>query len=250
MTVTQEAFRAAILDAECPVPEGLLDACSRPAGARFSVYRNNVIVSLTDALQVGFPLLRKLLGAKTFSQLATIFVRQHPPKSPVMMRYGDELPAFLEEFQPLLHLGYLPDCARLDLAMRKSYHASDAPPLDPSCFGDSDALMEMTFALAPSTRILRSYWPLYDLWRYNMMPCAPKPRAGAQDVLITRPDFDPSLYLLPAGAADWLARLEEGLGFGNAVAQVTSRTPDFDLTQVLTLVLETQALTSPPTKEN
>lgn len=250
MTVTQATFRAAILDAGQPVPEGLLDAAAGPAGARFSVYRNNVIVSLTEALQVGFPLLRKLIGAKAFTQLGATFVRQHPPTSPLMMQYGDVMPAFLEDFRPLMHIGYLPDCARLDLAMRSSYHASDAQPLDPSCFGNSDALMEMTFALAPSTRILRSPWPLYDLWRYNMVPGAPKPQAVPQEVLITRPDFDPAPHLLPAGAADWLTMIEEGEAFGEAITQMTSSTPDFDLAQVLTLVLETQALTSPSTKEN
>ena len=50
MTVSQLDFRTAMLDAAVDVPDGLIDANGNPAGQRFSVYRNNVAVSLTEAL--------------------------------------------------------------------------------------------------------------------------------------------------------------------------------------------------------
>lgn len=248
MTVSQSDFRAALLDATLPVPAGLLDKNEAPAGARFSVYRNNVVLSLTEALETAFPLVRKLLGAETFARLAGLYVRAHPPCSPLMMFYGEALPDFLAEFEPLKHIGYLPDCARLDLAQRQSYHAADSSAFDPAPLMAADA-EAAHITLAPATRILRSDWPLFDIWRYNMQPDTPKPQPVAQDVLITRPEFDPQVHLLPAGAATWLEALATGQTLGAAVEAATAAHPEFDLTATLGLALGAAAFTDDKTKD-
>lgn len=250
MTVEQTLFRAALLDAGATVPPGLTDGAGAPAGNRFSVYRNNVFVSLSEALTVAFPLLVKLLGAQGFSQLASVYARSNPPQTPLMMHYGADLPAFLEGFEPLAHLGYLADCARLDIEMRQSYHAADAANLDPEIFQqDEAAVMQVKLRLKPSTRVLRSRWPLYDIWAFNMTEGAAKPRAIAQDVIITRPEFDPAPHLLGPGGADWLEALHAGQTLGAACEQMTSSHQNFDLTASLTQAIGTQALTEYTTKE-
>lgn len=251
MTVSQGRFRVALLDAAQGVPDGLLDGAGGPAGNRFSVYRNNVIVSLSDALRTAFPLLHKLLGGQTFDKLAAAYVRQHPPRSPLMMHYGVDMPAFLKDFAPLKHIGYLPDCARLDLALRHAYHAADTQPLDPATFQcPPDALMTLKLSLAPAARMLRSAWPLFDIWRVNHETDAPRPRAVPQDVLITRPEFDPTPHLLPEGVTTWLEALESGQSFGTAHETALAAFPAFDLAQALSVVLQTGALTEYKTKDS
>ena len=84
MSVTQKDFRTAILDGTAATPEGLRNAKGGPAGRRFDVYRNNVAVSLTEALETGFPVIRKLLGEENFKGLTGIYLRQSPPESPMM----------------------------------------------------------------------------------------------------------------------------------------------------------------------
>ena len=249
--ITQTTFRDAVLDAGKPIPPQLRDAQGTPAGARFSVYRNNVIVSLSEALATGFPLVQKLLGEQTFARLAGVFVRRHPPNSPLMMYFGEQLPGFLESFAPLSHIGYLPDCARLDLALRRSYHAADSVALDPERLqGAPEDVMALQIPPAPATIVLRSPWPLYDIWRFNMVTDAPKPKPVAQDVLITRPEFDPILHLLPAGGADWFDALHNGRNLAEASEAAAQTTAEFDLARCLTQALETKALTDPKKEDS
>ena len=245
MSVDQTSFRAALLDAAQPVPDGLIDASEAPAGKRFSVYRNNVAVSLTEALRTGFPVLCKLLGDQNFDRLDGLFLRAHPPSSPLMMHYGADIPEFLSAFTPLQHLGYLPDVARLELALRQSYHAADMPAFDPAALAalPPERLMGARLQLAPAVILLSSEWPLYDLWHFNTSDGAPKPRAIAQDVLITRPDYDPAPHPLSKAEGAWLATIKDGGTLGAAQDAAAERDPGFDLTPLLSQLIAGQAIT-------
>ena len=127
---SQAAFHAALLDAGLPAPPGLTGPMGAPVGNRFNVYRNNVVMSLTEALQSSFPVVQKLVGEEFFAAMAGLYLRQHPPSSPLLMYYGERMPAFLAGFAPAQRHGYLPDIARLELALRQSYHAADATAID------------------------------------------------------------------------------------------------------------------------
>ena len=242
--VGQLEFSEAILDPTSDVPMGLSNPDGRPAQKRFDVYRNNVILSLLDAMATGFPVVKKLLGDEFFRAMTLEFVRANPPSSPLMMHFGTALPNFLEGFEPAQKLGFLPDIARIEIAMRESYHAADAEPVSGDLLQTTppDQLMEMQFKLAPSVRMLRSRWPIYSIWLANQEPAGPTPEPGGQAVLITRPEFDPWPNLLPAGAATLVMAIENGATFGNAIEQTTEKVPHFDLSQTLALLLQAQAL--------
>lgn len=238
--MSQTEFRAALLDPGRPAPPGLTDPAGRPAGRRFDVYRNNVTHSLTEALRQGFPVLRKLLGDDFFAALAREHLRAHPPASPLLMFYGADLPGFLERFPPVAHLGYLPDVARLELALRDSYHAADAGPVPPEMLQRlaPETFLASRLALAPSLRLLRSRWPVHAIWSANMRGTAPPAAALPEDVIILRRDFDPEPALLPEGAAPFLAALLAGRTVGAAL----DAAPAFDLTATLGLLIGGNAI--------
>ncbi|WP_264210162.1 HvfC/BufC N-terminal domain-containing protein [Leisingera thetidis] len=245
MSVSQAEFARALMDAGQAVPDGLVDHQARPAGRRFSVYRNNVAVSLTEAMHSAFPVIAKLLGKQNMDGLAGLYLRRHPPSSPLMMFYGEHFPAFLEGMEQLNHLGYLGDVARLELALRRAYHAADAAPIPPETLGalPPDALLDTSLTLAPALQVLRSPWPIHGLWRYNTEDGAPKPRAEAQDVLITRPEFDPIPQLLPPAGAVWIRALMGGATIGAALEQAAEEDETFDLGATLALLLQGGAIT-------
>ena len=245
MSVSQTAFHSALLDASVAVPPGLSDGQGQPAGSRFSVYRNNVAVSLTEALELSFPAIVKLLGDENFKGLAGIFLRKHPPETPIMMQYGAAFPDFLARVEALSHIGYLADVARLEQAVRSAYHAADAEPVTTDALQsvDPEQLGDVRFDLAPSLRLVRSPWPIHQIWAYNLEDGAPKPTGGAQNVLILRPEFDPELTPISDECAQFITALlaHDTLSDANDAALAVDE--GFDLSQALGLLLSGQAIT-------
>lgn len=233
--MSQSAFRAALLDPARPVPPGLTDPEGRPAGRRFDVYRNNVTVGLTEALRQSFPALRKLVGEEFFTAMAQEHLRAHPPASPMMMFYGEAMPGFLEAFAPVAHLPYLADVARLELALRQSYHAADVAPVEGTVLQalPPDRLLAARLTLAPALRLVRSRWPIHAIWAANLRGGLPPDLARPENVLITRRDFDPEPAVLPSGAAKFLQSLLDGVTIGAACDMAGA----FDLTTTLGLLL-------------
>ena len=240
----QDAFACALLDPARPVPAGLTDPAGRPAGTRFDVYRNNVAASLTAALETGFPVLRALVGEAFFKAMAGVFLRAHPPRSGLLMQYGAEMPGFLAGFGPVAHLPYLPDVARLELALRAAYHAADAAPIAPEALGalPPNRLAAARLRLAPALRLVRSPWPVAGIWHANATPGAPRPGTGPEDALITRPGFDPEVVALPPGAGDYVAALLAGRTVA-AAHTAGAATPGFDPADALGRLLAAGAIT-------
>ncbi|WP_166416563.1 HvfC/BufC N-terminal domain-containing protein [Cochlodiniinecator piscidefendens] len=244
MNVTQSEFRAAIFDANLPIPEGLTDPDGRPAGKRFSVYRNNVAVSLTEALIAAFPIIHKLLGDAFFRALAGVFLRQYPPTSPLMMFYGTEMPDFLKTFEPVKHLGYLPDIARIELARRHSYHAKDSMPIAPEALQNlpPERLMAARFSLSEAVYVVTSDWPIHAIWRMNTVENAPKPAMQPEAILVTRPELDPVVTGVSLGAARFVTALKGGQTFAEAFEAATTAEAGFDLTPLLGVLITGAAI--------
>lgn len=237
-------FAAALLDPAAPMPEGMTDPQGRPAGKRFDVYRNNVTASLIDALQTGFPVLHKLLGDKSFRTLALMAARHDPPRSRQLSQYGASLPDLIARLPALGAYPYLPDIARLELAMRSAYHAADHDALQTDGLSP-EALMDLTPCLAPSTRVVASPHPILSIWRRNTDPDAPAPQTGAEAVLIARPGFDPVPHLLPKGGVTFAEALTGHTPLSLALERAIDAAPGLDVAALLTVFLTSGALCLP-----
>jgi hypothetical protein len=153
--------------------------------------------------------------------------------TPRLWEYGADMPGFLQTFPPAANLPYLPDVARLELAIRHSYHAADAAPVAAAALAlPPERLLSARLSLSPALRVLRSNWPLHAIWHFHHG--GPQPQAGAQDVAVFRPGFDPFPVALPGGAAEFLT----ALSLGRTVAQAIDAAPsDHPLAETLTLLL-------------
>lgn len=122
------AFAEALLDREAGVPPGLTSWNGSDPAPRFTVYRNNVVVSLIDALADTYPVVQQLVGEEFFRAMAREFALAHPPTSPVMAFYGDGFVEFIGAFPPAAALPYLADVARLEYCYVQVYHAAEEAP--------------------------------------------------------------------------------------------------------------------------
>ncbi|WP_246541960.1 DNA-binding domain-containing protein [Roseibium polysiphoniae] len=232
-------FGEALLDTSLPVPSGVVGPDGKPAPKRFSVYRNNVVVSLVEAIEQTFPSVQRMIGEDYFKALARAFVVENPPQSPVLMWYGAEFPAFLETFEPLAAYPYLTDVARIEWNWLQAYHAEDATPLSPEELAEvaPDALGNMTFKIHPAAIVVESAWPILSFVAVNrFLPDDDMAidLKDAQSVLITRPDLDVELMLLRPGGALFLEQLRSGSSLGQAAEAASAGAESFDLSGVLT----------------
>jgi len=229
----QENFAGALLDADRPVPAAVTSHTARGPQKRFAVYRNNVIVGLVEALRTQFTATENIVGSEFFAAMARVYVSTEPPRSPVLVNYGEGFPGFIEKFEPAAELPYLADVARLEVARTRAYHAADAAPLEPSRWQEIDpsALVGARVVLHPSLQILRSSQPVVTIWSMNAGESEPASieDCEAEDALIVRPHLNVEVRRLPAGGATFLQALGLGATLGDAAATAAADHPQFDL---------------------
>jgi hypothetical protein len=243
----QQVFAEALLAAEPVCPPGLRAWNGSDPGRRFAVYRNNVMISLIDALADTFPVALELVGEEFFRAMAGVFVRAHPPRSPLLAFYGEDLPTFIESFPPAAGLPYLADVARLEMLRVRAYHAADSAGLAMAemarLLADESALAATRFSLHASLGVLRSRHAVVSLWAAHQvegaMPLAQVDPAVAEAALVLRVGVDVEISRLAPSAAEFIVGLQQGLGFAAAAEQAA----DFDLPATLGLLLRNGAIT-------
>src|ERR1700685_1030803 len=151
-TSFETPFAQALLDTALPIPTGITAHNAAIPTRRFAVYRNNVAVSLVNALKSRFPVVEKIVGEEFFAAMARVFVLERPPSTPLLATYGDEFAAFIATFDPARELVYLADVARLEAARTRAYHAADATPVGADGFAvlDSLAVGDICIEMHPS----------------------------------------------------------------------------------------------------
>lgn len=238
----QFEFGAALLNPDLPLPEGVTGPSGKNARKRFAVYRNNVAVSLIDALAGIFPAIQRLVGEGFFRDMARTYLVEEPPRSPVMFEYGGGFAAFLERFDPVSGYPYLADVARLERAWLDAFHAADIEPLRPDSLGaiPPDHLGSTIFTPHPATRIVQSRFAAVSIFSASRedRPLDGIRPADPEDGLITRPFETVEIRQLPPGAAVFFTALIAGETLGEAAGSTLARHPGFDLPSAISAMLE------------
>lgn len=241
-------FAPALLDPDRPTPSVVSGPNGKAAKKRYNVYRNNVTVSLIDALAATFPSTMRLTGADFFRAMARFHVRATPPSSPLLFEYGHDFPDFIKQYEYAKPVPWLADVARIERAWLDAYHAADAEPLAPQALASipAEGLADSSLTPHPATRIVRSRFPAVAIFAANRGdgPVGPIEAAGPEDALVTRPHLEVMVRLLPPGGAVFLMRLIAGEPLGVAAAAALADSPEFDLPANIAGMLAAGAFTA------
>ncbi len=245
----QAVFASALIDPSQACPPGLTSWNQSDVAQRFSVYRNNVMASLVDALADTFAVTQELVGAEFFRAMAQVFVQNHPPQTRVLTWYGTHFPDFIASFAPAATLPYLPDVARLEMLRVRSYHAADAAPLEAATWAhtlaDPAALAQRTLVLHPSVHVLASHYAVYSLWAAHQGALALESvdTMQAESTLIYRHGLDVLLQAITPAQHGFVQQLQAGQPLAQAVDDAVAMDADFDLTALLTTLIRQQLIT-------
>lgn len=245
----QAYFAQALFDPELDAPAGLRTWNQSDASIRFAVYRNNVVVSLTDALADTFPVTQALVGEVFFRAMARVFLQTHPVKSRVLIWLGADFADFIESFPPASSLDYLSDMARLEMLQVRAYHAADAVPIAlerlAQALANSDALPELRLTLHPSVHVLQSLHAVGTLYaaHQGLVSIETVNTQLPETILIFRRDLEVKLLKIGKGEGHFLMQLMSGVGLAFAADTAQTLDDDFDLSTMLASLIRLQLIT-------
>ncbi len=235
----QRAMAVAILQADEVEQLDCLRARTAPAARRLRVYRNNVRATLTGAIESGYPVVLRLLGAEYFQVLALRYVRDYPSRTGNLIDYGGKFPSFLETIAELQTLPYLPDVARLERLMRDAQSASEPRRMNLEALAEVPRCRyeELRFAIHPSARLFASSYPALRIWQTNQRDYAGDPQVslaeGGDLLLVMRRAAEIEIERLGPGEFTLLYQLEQGRNMRYACESALAAEPGLCVTTAL-----------------
>lgn len=214
--------------------------------ALLSIYRATSIANATAALRLAYPVCRLITGDDYFDALARRYRAACPSRDGDLNHYGERFAAFLDDFEPVRALPYLPDVARLEWSVHVAMMAADAQPAGGELFAGlaPEALADLRLQMTPGFALHASRWPVADIWLQH------QPEADGSHQLRLTIDLDLPQQavvwreghrvrvdaLQPATHALWRA-LVDGAPLGEAWAAASAADPHLDLAAAVTQAL-------------
>jgi hypothetical protein len=240
----QKKMAAALLGSGCAGLDGEVVENGIPAARRLDIYRNNLLITLTDALAQLYPVVERLVGTNYFRQVARGFARRHPPRERSLLNYGGAFADFLTSLPSAAAYPYLGDVARLEWACHLAFHAPDptmsdlARILELPAHTWSGARVRMSSSL----QLIESNYPIFRIWIANQPEEADPPLveldAGETFTSVTRPGYDVEVRSHTAGDFQFISQLKNGASLQAAYDAATEASGSIDIEALLCELVE------------
>lgn len=241
------SFKAALFHQSNAFYENIKGHSEDEKAARFNVYRNNIFVSLIDALADIFPVTQAIVGEDFFRAMARVYVQEHPPKSAIISDYGDDFAAFIRDFEPAQGLAFLSDLAALEFTLlaltNTQEHTSLKGEQISAAFHNTDDPTRLLLSLASSTHIVASPYAIGSIYLAHKTPdsmsLANIQVEKSEYLLVSKSNLYADCHIVSQAEAIFIRHLLQGKTLGEAI-------PDddhFDLGVSLAKLIDWQLLT-------
>jgi len=230
----QAGFAAALLDPGAARSAPGIRADGISPAVRLGFYRTNVLENYRKALAATYPAIERLVGRGCFLHLAREYARRHAASSSDVGMHGARFADFLEHHPLGRDLPYLADVARLEWAIEESFCEADRDPLPLERLANVPQMhvTALRFLLAPSSRLLRSDYPVHRIWEISQPGGSGEEQidlgSGGVQLLIRREGYAVRVDALRASEFAMLDALRAGYGFGEAFAYALALDEGFD----------------------
>lgn len=127
LKILQEKFAEYILsNRDDNISRYLSDAVSDGKIQKISalnIYKNNYKQLMVQNLSNIFPTVKKLVGTDFFAQMVINYSLLHPPRTGILLNYGDSFPEYISMLPNLQELPYLSEVALLDWLINLCHHS-------------------------------------------------------------------------------------------------------------------------------
>ncbi|MBX9964012.1 MAG: DNA-binding domain-containing protein [Burkholderiales bacterium] len=163
LATIQSVFAEVLRNAAASVDErAVFNSTGESLAERLALYRGNVFANGRKALAAAYPVVEQLVGGEFFDGLAREYGRRSPSSNGDLTVYGERFGEFLDGFEHVRDLPYLPDVARLEWAVHRAHYAADAERLDLIALAaiPVESQGALRPRLHPACALLVSRWPL------------------------------------------------------------------------------------------
>ncbi len=202
---------------------------------RLMMYRTSVVGALQKGLQHKFTALSAVLGTDAFWDLTWAYIPDHLPRTSYLGHYGNDLPAFLDRYALSADMPFLPDLARLEIAVAATGLEIADPPL--SDWISTPILPGKHLYLPPSLRVIDVVYPVDDIHKaihhdqpWQDIDLSPQPRALA---VWAAPDEQARVRALPPAGGQFVRDILDGFSAEQALHRACREVPVADFTTIL-----------------
>ncbi|MBJ7553754.1 DNA-binding domain-containing protein [Marinomonas spartinae] len=213
---------------------------------RLNVYRNNVFVSLIEALSDIFPVTHSVVGDDFFRAMARAYIVEHPPSSPILREYGQHFSDFIRGFEAANSLPFLADLAALERNLLTLTHEREHDTLTredvATVFAKVEDPSTLYLSLPPNTQLLASPFAIGSLYQAHQsdgkLRLDEVDIYGSEYLLLCKSFLYAQLHVIRFSEACFLKNLLQHKSLEDAIPDEA----DFDLGSMLAKLMKWQLI--------
>jgi len=222
--------------------------CEASEQSRFSIYKNNVFHSLTQALSAQFPVCTQLVGEDFFKGCSKAYLSNQLPDRADMILIGRTFSDFLKEFEHTKNMPYLAQVANLEYSRALSLHSEDLNCISHKDLASMDIaiLQQQSLIFHPSVHLVQSEFSIFSIWKGHQ----PNQKMESSVInipeatLIFRDEFRVACIELDQATFNCLSLWKAGQSLIEGIQNTIETFPEFNPTEVIEFTFSNPLITT------